>query len=37
MNHLRNVCSTKRIKYISNNNEILFDINFTNEEALSDI
>ena len=37
MNHLRNILSAKRVKYISTQDEILFDIGHVNEETFSDI
>lgn len=38
MNHLRNICSTQRIKYISNHDgEIIFDIGQKDEQAMEEI
>lgn len=37
MNHLRNMCASKRVKFISNQSQILFDLGPLHEEVLQDI
>lgn len=38
MNHLRNMLSTKRVKYISNRQgEVMIDVGPNNEETLNEV